>query len=220
MSSVSDPSLGLTAATPLLLGDHPALDFLNSVLTPGRETFDFLENGASLSAWLQGSGVLDAATARVVGQWSQAQQDHLAVQARTLREELRRFLLGRGAADAPGLNENDIDFINLYLRNSPLVQSLTIAGEKYEFQLRRDTSNPSGVTAALAALCADLIANQPAEQVRKCENPACTLWFNDNKSGPRRRWCSMAICGNRMKVAAHRARRKDTAAEVPSPDRK
>ena len=219
MNSVPATELGLTAETPLLVGDHPALDFLNSVLKPGVETVDFLQDGASLSAWLGSSGVLDAATAADVGQWSREQQDALAVQARTLREELRRFLLGRSTADAPSLNESDIDFINLYLRNSPLVESLSSTGTKYELQLRRDTSIANGVAASLAAICADLIANQPVEQVRKCENPACTLWFNDNKSGPRRRWCSMAICGNRMKVAAHRARRKDASTNGTSGDR-
>jgi predicted RNA-binding Zn ribbon-like protein len=209
MNSIEDPQLGLSPSNPLLVGDHPALDFLNSVLKPGAQTVDFLQDGASLAAWMGGSGVLPAEMANAVGQWPKDQQDTLAAQARTLREELRRFLMARGAPAGRALNVNDVGFINLWLSHSPLVQRLTWLDDHYHLHLQRDTTNPLGVTAALAELCAGIIANQPEDQVRKCENPACTLWFNDNKRGPRRRWCSMAICGNRMKVAAHRARRKD-----------
>jgi predicted RNA-binding Zn ribbon-like protein len=45
--------------------------------------------------------------------------------------------------------------------------------------------------------------------VRKCEAHDCTLLFEDATRSGRRRWCSMALCGNRMKVAAFRARRYD-----------
>ncbi|MGH7080341.1 MAG: CGNR zinc finger domain-containing protein [Acetobacteraceae bacterium] len=44
--------------------------------------------------------------------------------------------------------------------------------------------------------------------MKACENQACTLLFADHTRGHRRRWCSMAICGNRAKQAAHRERLK------------
>ena len=46
------------------------------------------------------------------------------------------------------------------------------------------------------------------EDVKACEGPACTLLFVDHTRGRARRWCSMAICGNRAKQAAHRHRLK------------
>ena len=39
--------------------------------------------------------------------------------------------------------------------------------------------------------------------VKKCENPVCVLFFYDTSKNHSRRWCSMSVCGNRMKVAAH-----------------
>jgi predicted RNA-binding Zn ribbon-like protein len=45
-------------------------------------------------------------------------------------------------------------------------------------------------------------------QVKACEGPACTLLFVDHTRSHARRWCSMAICGNRAKQAAHRSRQK------------
>ena len=44
-------------------------------------------------------------------------------------------------------------------------------------------------------------------RVRECAGEGCTLWFRDASKTGRRRWCSMAVCGNRAKAAAYRARR-------------
>ena len=58
----------------------------------------------------------------------------------------------------------------------------------------------------IAEAMGDLLCNVDFASVRKCESPACTLWFRDVSKNHTRRWCSMAICGNRAKAAAHRAK--------------
>jgi predicted RNA-binding Zn ribbon-like protein len=50
--------------------------------------------------------------------------------------------------------------------------------------------------------------------VKACEGPACTLLFADHTRGHARRWCSMALCGNRAKQAAHRHRLKTQRASA------
>ncbi len=56
--------------------------------------------------------------------------------------------------------------------------------------------------AALARSAAELIVEGPRATIRQCANPACRLFFYDDSRTHRRRWCSMALCGNRHKVAA------------------
>jgi predicted RNA-binding Zn ribbon-like protein len=56
---------------------------------------------------------------------------------------------------------------------------------------------------------ARLVCDEDFTQVKACEGPACTLLFADHTRGHARRWCSMKICGNRAKVAAHRKRLKE-----------
>jgi len=56
--------------------------------------------------------------------------------------------------------------------------------------------------AALARSAAELIVEGPHAPIRRCANPACRLFFYDDSRTHRRRWCSMALCGNRHKVAA------------------
>jgi hypothetical protein len=53
---------------------------------------------------------------------------------------------------------------------------------------------------------ADLICREDFRLIRACDGPACTLLFLDRTKSHARRWCSMAVCGNRAKAAAHRAR--------------
>jgi predicted RNA-binding Zn ribbon-like protein len=64
------------------------------------------------------------------------------------------------------------------------------------------------VRAALAAIADDAIRvfNEECELLGACEDRACGALMRANPRGPRRRWCSMASCGNRAKVAAYRAR--------------
>jgi predicted RNA-binding Zn ribbon-like protein len=64
--------------------------------------------------------------------------------------------------------------------------------------------------AAIARSAAELVAEGAAAPVRMCANPNCGLYFYDDSRTGRRRWCSMATCGNRAKVAAYAKRLRKT----------
>ncbi len=68
--------------------------------------------------------------------------------------------------------------------------------------------------AAIARSGAEIIAEGSRLQLRVCANPHCGLFFYDNSRTHRRRWCSMAVCGNRSKVATF-ARRHAAAHDAP-----
>ena len=56
--------------------------------------------------------------------------------------------------------------------------------------------------AAIARSGAELIAEGPKNGLQQCSNPNCQVLFYDDSRTHRRKWCSMALCGNRSKVAA------------------
>lgn len=56
--------------------------------------------------------------------------------------------------------------------------------------------------AAVARSAAEILAEGAAARLRICSNPSCGLFFYDTSRTKQRRWCSMARCGNRHKVAA------------------
>ncbi|MET8809752.1 CGNR zinc finger domain-containing protein [Streptomyces sp. NPDC004546] len=50
-------------------------------------------------------------------------------------------------------------------------------------------------------------------RLRPCANPECRLFLIDRSKTNKARWCSMAVCGNRMKARRHYQRTRDGAAE-------
>jgi predicted RNA-binding Zn ribbon-like protein len=84
---------------------------------------------------------------------------------------------------------------------------------------RLEWSATDPVTAALGTIARDasvLVGGPDRASIRACQEPTCAMLFVDRSRGRRRRWCSMAECGNRAKVAAHRERgRAGRAAPLP-----
>lgn len=64
-----------------------------------------------------------------------------------------------------------------------------------------------GVASAIALDCARFLVSNAEERLKRCANPNCSMVFYDQGKNNRRRWCTMAICGNRAKVSAYRARK-------------
>ena len=194
---------------PLRVGEHVALDFLNSVVAPAAEVLDFLHDGATLLRWLSDSAVVPAAVAAAARGYTPRQLDRLAAEARELREWFRALVLRWVASGERAVRAADLEHLNALMVRSPVTRQLVRRRAGIELHAQQVFAEPHAVMAALAAACAELLTQQRHEHVRKCENPSCTVLFADTKRGPKRRWCSMAVCGNRMKVAAHRARQRE-----------
>jgi len=65
--------------------------------------------------------------------------------------------------------------------------------------------------AAIARSAAELLADGARQHLKQCANPDCRILFYDDSRTHRRRWCSMALCGNRHKVAAFARRNAEPA---------
>jgi predicted RNA-binding Zn ribbon-like protein len=117
-----------------------------------------------------------------------------------LREAIHRA--ARSACQGKVPTPDDRVFVN---RLAAL--PLRVPGLDAQGQLWWSATDP--VTAALGAIARDavtLIGGPDAAAIRSCQEPRCAMLFVDRSRGHRRRWCSMAECGNRAKVAAHRER--------------
>jgi predicted RNA-binding Zn ribbon-like protein len=72
------------------------------------------------------------------------------------------------------------------------------------FELHR----PSDLWAPIIDATADLLAESDLSRIRMCES--CVVHFFDTSKKGARRWCSMNICGNKLKVAAYQRRRRSS----------
>jgi predicted RNA-binding Zn ribbon-like protein len=138
--------------------------------------------------------------------------DAVAAQARGLREWFRGFVKARGGMRLGADLLRELEPLNRLLgRDEQFAQLVaepregeTILGLK---ALRR-WRTPESLLLPIGEEIARFLCGGDFEHVKACEGSTCTLLFVDRTRGRARRWCSMAICGNRAKQAAHRNRRK------------
>ncbi len=62
---------------------------------------------------------------------------------------------------------------------------------------------PDRELAVRAILAWDTLAGQSPGRLRPCANEECRLFLIDRSKANAARWCSMAVCGNRMKARRH-----------------
>jgi predicted RNA-binding Zn ribbon-like protein len=83
------------------------------------------------------------------------------------------------------------------------------------------TPTRSGARAAVGRILAELplaVASGDWRRLKTCHNDACRWVFYDASRNRSSRWCSMSICGNRMKARAHRARSRHSRGPARGPD--
>jgi predicted RNA-binding Zn ribbon-like protein len=83
------------------------------------------------------------------------------------------------------------------------------AGDRLELHTTRHWRSAESLLLPIAENLAQFICEENFSDVKACEGTSCTLMFADHTRRRARRWCSMAICGNRAKQAAHRERLKN-----------
>jgi predicted RNA-binding Zn ribbon-like protein len=199
---------------PIFVADAPGLDFLNSVATPVDEEVDWISDGAGLLAWLEQAGIVSrSAIAAVRARSTSAELDAVAARARELREWFRAYVQKRKGRSLAAKDLRDLGPLNQLLeRDEQYGQIVADAADgvvSFELRANRRWKSAESLLMPIAELLAKLVCEEDFAHVKACEGPRCTLMFADHTRGHARRWCSMAICGNRAKVAAHRARLKE-----------
>jgi len=184
------------AGAPQFVAHDLGLDFINTAYGPSSAPVEVLVDDASVIHWLVAAGALEAAPTHV--------PRGLAQLAVALRDEVRDLL---SAAQAGGAFQAPV--VNRVLEEGrPRLQLVASPGTAAPrvVQSRRNDSAES-LLEPVAAAVAQLLSGADLGDVRQCEAHDCSLVFHDTTKSRKRRWCSMAQCGNRMKVAAYRSRR-------------
>ena len=183
---------------PKPVGAHPVLDFVNTRsewTTRGPARTEWLTSYEAFLTWNSYIGLLSPVTVfRLIeqadGRPSEAAQ--LLRQTLDFRVDLYDVLTGQATDQA-------FEAVARVTEKASGRRQLVRIGDEVSWELREDLGLP---LYNLALLAADLLTGSSREHVRTC--PSCGWLFLDPRG--RRRWCSMATCGNRAKVRAHAAR--------------
>jgi predicted RNA-binding Zn ribbon-like protein len=196
----------------IFVGEHLALDFLNTTAKPSGVLIDWLADGDDLVCWLEQARAIEPAAATKIRGLGHETLDEVAREARRFRKWLREFVTTRmgkplrptSAAVAP---------LNAMLARNKTIQRVEAAkhdaagGQPLRLRRIQPGKDPEELLDPITEAAADLICNHDFRLIRACEGSGCILLFLDRTKSHARRWCSMAVCGNRAKAAAHRARR-------------
>jgi predicted RNA-binding Zn ribbon-like protein len=160
----------------------------------------------ALLRWFQAADLLSSRQATSLRQqWGESARAQQVVETmRELRERLRKEVnsTGRGGT----VHREAIDELNHLMAEHPMLTRLKASGRTSGTELWFDPRQPADLFAPLAHSAATLFADVDRNRVRKCGQ--CVLHFYDTSKKGTRRWCSMQLCGNRLKVAAYATRRR------------
>jgi predicted RNA-binding Zn ribbon-like protein len=196
----------------LFVANRPILDLLNTKPVLADGPTELLPDVRALERWLIASGMVTSLkTKAIVRGWRHSTEaaaflKQLIAFRERLRETVTRVESGSTPTDA------FLAEVNSLLHQYPLHSSL----HKRDGKVTRETSfeprKPTDFWTPIIDATADLLAETESSRIRKCES--CVLHFFDTSKKGSRRWCSMYICGNKLKVAAYQRRKRAGDASI------
>jgi predicted RNA-binding Zn ribbon-like protein len=194
----------------LFLGNHVALDFLNTRPVQEGQAQELLPDFEASLRWFRAANLLtNQQVSALQRSWGKSARSKRVVEKlRQFREALRKEVLSW--EDGDNFHRATIDRLNALLAAHPMIATVTHTENGLHMGFSFEPSTPEDLFAPLAYATAKLFTEADQSRVRKCGQ--CVLHFLDTSKKGTRRWCSMQLCGNRLKVAAY-AQRKRLAAE-------
>lgn len=171
---------------------------LDLLATLGNRRDERLPDPAALAAWMLGGGLVDGPC-------------EVDIEDLTRTRALRTALFAVVEAELRGKRPRtaDLEAINAAAAVPARAPQLTL--ETGVLRRERAAPNLAEVLGSIARDAIDLLGEPERELLRECAAPDCSGIYLDASRGRTRRWCSAARCGNRARVAAHRARQATTA---------
>jgi predicted RNA-binding Zn ribbon-like protein len=190
-----------------VLGGALCLDFVNTI-DPRHEAprEDFLRDHDHLLEW---AAYVELVTPEERAQLRLEADSHPG----SARAAHRRALALREAlyeifAEAQDPSAGPLELINDELQRA--LAAMTLVGDRDGGYQRSWDAAPAAerLFGPIMQSALDLLTGPHRRRVRECAGDGCGWLFLDTSKAGRRRWCSMAICGNRAKAQRHRQRRR------------
>jgi predicted RNA-binding Zn ribbon-like protein len=174
-------------------GGRRSLDLVNTRRNREADPVEYLCHPADLADWLRAAGLVTGPR--------EAVSDSLLADAIGLREAVDAGV--RAAVTGTAFPSAALRELNGWLAAVPArPPQLRLAGRVAVLGLPPCPLRQ--VLSDIARDAAEVLGTSLRERLRICPGPGCGGRFADDSPAGRRRWCSMAVCGNRSKAAVHR----------------
>lgn len=184
-------------SSPTLLGGRLSIDFANELGLSSNFSWEDLLHFLLLTRIISPERSSQLLT---LSQYDPRSADALLAKAQRLHSGLRDAFASilNGSPPLHDAAESINEVLRITEGHDELIQQ--DGSWRLEFVARE--GGLDWLLAAIARSGAELLAEGTGTPLRLCSNAACGLYFYDTSRTGRRRWCSMATCGNRHKVAA------------------
>ncbi len=210
MDGYMDPAASPRPAADLpLVADELSFDFANSVADRGGPKHaDYLNEGGDIVLWAYHAKLInaeerDAALARVGADAMLASR--LLEDAHALRDTIHEIGVALARRDAPAAAELSA-LAAIHARCLGRAR-LSPTAEGFGWSWDPAESPVEAVLGPIALSAVTLLTRRDLTRVKRCEGEHCGWLMVDSTRNRRRRWCEMAVCGNRAKLKAFRARK-------------
>jgi predicted RNA-binding Zn ribbon-like protein len=188
----------------VFLASHAALDLLNTEWPTATGKEDFFETDEDVLSWLRQAGLETPGITEV------RPSGALLRAAHALRTVIRGMVESRKGGKIPDLSD-----LNAFLFAAQSHPQLSLTPSRtITMKTVRAADTAEQILAPVALRAAELFSTADFRRVRRCGDPTCVHWFYDLTRPGRRRWCSMATCGNRLKVKSYRRRLKSSQSKA------
>jgi len=182
------------------LGGDLSLDFVNTVHDRHEEPLrDLLLNYLDLVIWVYSANAInDSQKEKLLqkGLENQIKANQVYKDSLQLREAFYDFILNL-------INQDETSSANIQLINQRVSRvfsnlELTQLEGRFVLDWKAESFGLESVLWPITRAFADLVTSEDISRIKKCPN--CGYLFVDNSKNKSRRWCSMEICGNRVKA--------------------
>jgi predicted RNA-binding Zn ribbon-like protein len=199
-----------TASTLELVGGRLCLDFANTLSTriEGKSR-EYLTDYGQLVSWSRHAGILTGGEAEAILDSAAGRPDLAATaleQAIALRETIYRVF--SATADGRGAEGDDLSALNRGLRQALSRLEVVPSEDTFGWSWVVGQYDLDHVLWPVIRSAGDLLTSDDLRRVRRCAREGCDWLFVDLSKNHSRRWCSMNMCGSRVKARRYYRRRR------------
>ena len=181
------------------IGGSLALDFINTVANRLGDRREDLTSISQVTRWARRAGLISPH--QVIAIPSSRLAELVAA-----REEL--YALFRPIALGSPLPRRALEQLNLRLAEISSLRKIRRNARSLAWCWDTDLSQPEHLLGPILWDAADLLISGKFARIKQCSDEHCGWLFLDRSQTGKRRWCSMADCGNRYKACRFYRRRQ------------
>jgi|ERR671934_433257 predicted RNA-binding Zn ribbon-like protein len=192
------------------------LDFVNT-LSWRRSThpIERLRTFSDLVAWARQAGVISRERERDLN-IDAAAHPRRSLRTMVAARELRETTFATFAAISEGRRPaaNGLRAMEGWIQGAVAHGRLVPSRGRYRWEPSADADGLPSILWRVALSADALLASEDANRIGQCSGRDCRWLWIDRTRNLSRRWCDMAVCGNRAKARRHYARRQGLEASA------